>query len=435
MALKVIKKDVRMLLLASYAAFGVYFCMYAFRKPFTVATFENLSLYGVDFKIVLIIAQVLGYMLSKFLGIKFVSEMKPKTRLYYLMGMILAAEVTLVGFGFLSAPFNVIAMFMNGLCLGMIWGIVFSYLEGRRFTEILGVILCSSFIVSSGAVKSVGLLVMNEMGVSEFWMPAVTGSFFLVLLLSFALLLNRVPPPTEEDKRLRSERLPMTGKERISVFRTFAIPLLLLIFFYVCLTALRDFRDNFSREIWDAVGFAGDASIFTLAEIPVAILTLISIGLFVLVKNNFKALLYYHYLFIFGVLFVGISSFLFRQDVIGPVLWMINVGLGLYLCYVPFNCVLFDRMIATFRIKGNTGFLIYLADSFGYLGSVAVILYKNFGQTQLSWLDFFINATYAITVVGGICSVISLFYFRRKYKKVLATNVNQIQFIDYGSNI
>ena len=58
-------------------------------------------------------------------------------------------------FAVAPAGVKVAAMFLNGLCLGMIWGLVFSYMEGRRSSEILGAVLCASFIVSSGAVKSV----------------------------------------------------------------------------------------------------------------------------------------------------------------------------------------------------------------------------------------------------------------------------------------
>ena len=164
--MKISTPNIRFLSFSAFASFGTYFCMYAFRKPFTVATFENLDFIGVDYKILLIVSQVLGYMVSKFIGIKLISELKVNRRLPYLIVMILLAEISLVAFAFVLAPYNIVFMFINGLSLGMIWGIVFSYLEGRKFTEILGVALCSSFIVSSGAVKSVGLLILNEMQVS-----------------------------------------------------------------------------------------------------------------------------------------------------------------------------------------------------------------------------------------------------------------------------
>ena len=415
--MKINQKNINFILYGSLASFGTYFCMYAFRKPFTVATFENLSFLGVDYKIVLIISQVLGYMLSKFIGIKMISELQPKSRLPYLLIMIILAELSLVGFGLLPNPFNVLFMFLNGLSLGMIWGVVFSYLEGRKFTEILGVILCSSFIVSSGVVKSVGLLVMEHFNISQFAMPAVTGAIFLLPFAGFSFMLDRIPQPTTEDKKLREERVPMTKKDRRNVVTKFLFPILILVFFYVCLTAMRDFRDNFSREIWDAVGFEGNISVYTLAEIPIAILVLVSIGLFAFIKNNFKAFVSYHYLLIMGSLCIGISTLLFQFGISGPVLWMVLVGLGLYICYVPFNCLFFDRMIATFQIKGNAGFLIYIADAFGYLGSMAVLLYKNFGQGTLSSLQFFVQGSYIISIIGLVATLFSLYYFKNKSKE------------------
>ncbi len=424
---KVSKKELNVLGYGAFASFGLYFCMYAFRKPFTVATFEHISFLGVDFKILLILTQVLGYMLSKFIGIRIISGLKPRDRARYLIFMIMFAELTLILFGALPAPYNFIWLFFNGLTLGMIWGIVFSYLEGRKFTEILGVILCSSFIVSSGVVKSAGLLVMNGLGVSEFWMPAVTGALFLLPFIGFVRLLEKMPPPTEEDKVLRKERKPMTGEDRKKVLLNFLFPIAILVFFYIALTALRDFRDNFSREIWDAIGFEGDASIFTLSELPVALLVLVTIGLFGLIKNNYRAFVSYHYLLIGSSVFVGLSTFLYQAHIIGPVFWMINIGLGLYAAYVPFNCVFFDRMIAAFRIEGNAGYLIYIADAFGYLGSMAVLLYKNFGQAKISWVAFFTNGTYIISVLGTLISVLSLVYFERKYKKERTSIEQQIQ--------
>ena len=74
-------------------------------------------------------------------------------------------------------------------------------------------------------------------------------------------------------------------------------------------------------------------------------------------------------------------------------------------------------MIATFKIEGNAGYLIYIADSFGYLGSMAVLLYKNFGQSNSSWIQFFMGSTYLIAIMGVAISIISMAYFQKKYKR------------------
>jgi hypothetical protein len=59
-------------------------------------------------------------------------------------------------FAFMPKPYNVFFLFLNGLPLGTVWGVVFSFLEGRRFTELPGAGMASSFIASSDIVKATG---------------------------------------------------------------------------------------------------------------------------------------------------------------------------------------------------------------------------------------------------------------------------------------
>lgn len=402
---------------AAFASFGAYFCMYAFRKPFTVALFSELSFWGIDYKILLIIAQILGYTISKFIGIKLISEMKPKNRIWYLIGLIVLAELCLLGFALTNSPTNIIFMFLNGLPLGMIWGIVFSFIEGRKSSELLGVVLCSSFVVSSGMVKSVGKLTIELWGISEFWMPFATGLLFIPPLLGFSYLLNRLPEPNAEDKLEKTKRIPLKAKERFKVFKQFSVPLVSFIVFYFILTSLRDFRDNFSRELWDSLGYAHRSDIYTISEIPIAILVFIILGITGSIVNNYKAFKIYHYILFTGAVLIGLSTYLFQLHAIGAFVWMTISGFGLYLCYVPFNGIFYDRMIATYKIKGNVGFLVYISDAFGYLGSIGVLLFKNFLYQDLSWLEFFVNAVYCLAGLGVFTTVLSYACFCQLYKK------------------
>lgn len=413
-------QQIQFILKASLAAFGAYFCMYAFRKPFTVATFSELKFWNIDYKILLVVSQVLGYTLSKFLGIKLIAEMPKNRRFVYLIGFIIFAELALLGFATISAPFNIIFLFLNGLPLGMIWGIVFSYLEGRRASEILGVILCSSFIISSGVVKSVGKLVMDVWQISEFWMPFITGLLFILPLVLFAFLLESLPAPTQEDEDSKSKRAPLNKKERIKLYKEFALPLTLIIIFYVFLTGVRDFRDNFARELWDALGFADSVAIYSFSEIPIAILVLIIMVLIGSITKNFKAFAWYHLVLFLGGLVVGFTTILFHTGLLNPVIWMILSGFGMYICYIPFQGLFFDRMIATFKINGNVGFLIYIADAFGYLGSVFILLYKNFGKSKFSYLTFFTYLILIVAILAISISVLSYLFFKNKKRKTEA---------------
>ena len=183
---------------AALAGFGAYFSMYAFRKPFSAATYGAVEGWHflLDYKIALVLAQVIGYAVSKMLGIKVISELAPAKRASAILVLILSAWAALILFALVPAPWNVAAMFLNGLPLGMIWGLVFGFMEGRRTSEVLGAVVCASFIVSSGAVKTVGKLLMDHAGLSPFWMPAAAGAVFLPLLFVSVWALSSLPPPT-----------------------------------------------------------------------------------------------------------------------------------------------------------------------------------------------------------------------------------------------
>ncbi len=400
---------------AALCSFAVYFCMYAFRKPFTAAGFSGIEFLNIDYKVWLVTAQVIGYMLSKFYGIKFISGMKGEKRAVTIVKLILLAWLALLLFAVTPAPYNIVFLFLNGFPLGMVWGLVFSFLEGRRATEFMGAVLSISFIFSSGVVKSVGKSLVINWHVSEMWMPFLAGGFFVLPMLLFTWLLNHVPPPTEQDIALRSVRKPMTGIERKQFISTFLPGIIVIVLTYVLLTILRDFRDNFSNELWNELGYGNNAAIFTETETYVSLIVLLCMSLLILVKNNIRAFMINHMIIIFGYILALVSTLLFMGGYINPVLWMTMIGTGLYLSYVPFNALYFERMIATYKVKSNIGFIMYIADAFGYLGSVMVLFIKEFMGVQLSWTNFFTDAVIIISVVGITGTIIAAFYFRKKY--------------------
>jgi hypothetical protein len=402
---------------ASVAAFATYFCMYAFRKPFTAATFEGLQLWGVDYKIILVVSQVAGYALSKFIGIRYVSELSPNNRPLSILLLIGVSWLALLAFAVVPFPFNFICLFFNGLPLGLIWGIVFSFLEGRRTTELLGAVMAVSFIVASGAVKSVGKWLMLDFGVSPFWMPFATGAIFVLPLMISVRLLATLPPPSVSDVYNRSERRPMTAADRRGLFNRYWVGIVLLVAFYLILSALRDFRDNFIVEIWAELGYT-NASILTSAEMPIAVSVLLLVASTVLIRDNATAFWLNHLAIAFGCAVLLIATFLFENNLLSPISWMVLCGFGLYLAYILFQSLIFERMMATFREAGNVGFLMYVADAFGYLGSVSVLLYKNFFQHSGSWRSFFHVGTLAVGFFGIFLVMGSLFYFFRKYDRL-----------------
>lgn len=388
--------------------------MYAFRKPFSAATFEMVKGFGVNYKVLLVIAQLIGYTLSKFLGIKIIAELKSQQRGIGIISLVLISWLSLILFAFVPPSFGILCLFLNGIPLGLIWGLVFSYIEGRKTTELMGAVLTVSFIFSSGFVKSVGKWLMVNYQVNEFDMPYLTGAIFIVPIILFVFLLEQIPSPSKEDKALRTERLPMNKSQRKDFLKLFFPGIIALVCTYIMLSVIRDFRDNFAADIWKEAGFEKVPSIFTTTEIPASIVILVIMSFLILVKNNFTALRINQWMIMlgFGIALAATSAFLLNA--ISAVWWMTLNGLGLYMGYVPFNCMLFERMIAAFKKPANVGFLMYIADSFGYLGSIGVLLYKEFGSHHISWINFFSTMLIGVCLAGTVFTVYSQFYFFKK---------------------
>jgi len=413
------RNNIALALYAAIVAFLTYSCMYAFRKPFTSATFETVGGFSISYKVLLVIAQLIGYTISKFFGIKIIAELKSQHRALGIIGLIFLSWFSLFLFAVLPPSLGIFCLFLNGLPLGLIWGLVFSYLEGRKTTEFMGAVLTVSFIFSSGFVKSIGKWLMVDFGVSEFWMPFFTGLIFISPIVLFVFLLEQIPAPSAEDIELRSERLPMTKQQRKEFIRSFLPGILMLVTTYIMLSVIRDFRDNFAADIWKEAGFEKVPSIFTTTEIPTSIIILVLMSLLILVKNNFRALNINHWMVNIGFGLALLVTIAFQAGLISPVIWMMANGLGLYLGYVPFNCMLFERMIAAFKRPANVGFLMYISDSFGYLGSIGILFYKEFGTHNISWINFFSGMIYVVCTIGILFTVLSQFYFSRKRNELL----------------
>lgn len=399
--------------------FVTYFCMYAFRKPFVAATYENIHdwPFAIDFKSVLIISQVLGYTLSKVIGIKVVSEAGVRGRGWLIFGLIMASEAALWLFAVVPTVLKPAAMFLNGLPLGMIWGLVLRYLEGRKTSEILGAGLCTSFILASGVVRSAGRTLIESFGVTDFWMPALTGLAFLPLTALAIALLAITPPPDQEDRAERVARTSMSRSERQAFFARFRPGLLLLGAAFVALGALRDFRDNFAAEIWQALGFGHVPAVFALSETPAALLVLVAISLVTLEHRNRFAVRWIHGIMLLGVGLALGSTLLFQLGLLAPAAWMTLLGAGVYLGYVPCTSILADRLIASLRANGNAGYLANLFDAWAYFGSLGILVYRAVGLHGLSSLNFFLGLTYLCLGLGLVGIIASALFFDLQRKK------------------
>ena len=396
-------------------AFISYCCVYAYRKPFTVASFDGLRFFGMSYQTILIIFQVIGYMGSKFYGIKLIAELNQLGRFRMALTLVGIAWLSLFFFAVVPAPYGALCMLVNGFMLGFLWGIIFSYLEGRKATDFIGAVMAVSFIFAGGFTRSVAAWLMIRFHITEWWMPFATGLVFILPLVFFLWLLDRMPPPDKQDIEERMPRVAMNGRDRANFLKKFGAGIAVMTVTYLFLTVMRDIRDNYMGNIWTELGYAGDYGVFTRTETVTSLVILAMMGLLVLIKKSMTALRLAHLIIATGIVLAGLSSLLFMTDKISGALWMQIVSLGLYMGYIPFNCIFFERFIAAFKIRGNIGFLMYFADAFGYLGSVAVMLLKEFSGWKINWSAFYSQAVIIFSVIALACIIYSYIYLKKKY--------------------
>ena len=407
--------DFLFILWAGGAALLSYSLVYALRKPFTAASFENAEFFDMDYKVVVTISQILGYVVSKFIGTKLISELQSEERFKFILTSVLLAEASLILFGLLSTPFNVAAMFLNGLSLGCMWGVIFSFIEGRRVTDILASLLGVSMVISSGTAKSVGLYVMNHLHVSEFWMPALIGAVALPLLLLLGWALNKLPEPNKEDIAMKSERETLNSKQRWELFKSYMPFLSMLFIANIAIVVLRDIKEDFLVNIIDVSAY----SPWLFAQID-SVVTLIILGIFglmVLVKDNLKALSVLFGLIIAGMIVMSVVSFGQQQLRLSPVIWLFIQSLCLYIAYLTFQTIFFDRFIACFRIRGNVGFFIVTTDFLGYTGTVLVLVLKEFYNPDIDWAVFYNQFAGYVGIFCCVTFVCSFVYLHQRFRK------------------
>ena len=213
----------------------------------------------------------------------------------------------------------------------------------------------------------------------------------------------------------------MDAPARRAFIMQFLPGLFFLTLLYFFLTAYRAVRDDFAVDIWIALGYESKPSILATSEMWVGFGVLVILAAFIGIRNNRKALLIIHGVMLAGSALVGLLTYLWQIGFLGPEAWMIGIGLGLYLAYVPYGCMLFDRMIAALGVVATAGFMIYVTDAFGYLGNIIVLLYKNFFQRDVSIFEFFISFSYLTSIICVVCFAASLLYFARKSEGLTET--------------
>jgi hypothetical protein len=179
-------------------------------------------------------------------------------------------------------------------------------------------------------------------------------------------------------------------------------------------------------ELWADLGFSHTPKLLALSEIPIALGVLTIIGLMILIKNNRIAFYTNQLIILTGGILLVLFTLLFMQQRVSALWWMIIIGFSMYLPYISFHVMFYERWIALFKVKSNIGYLMYISDAFGYLGSTLVLCFKGSGYNQLLWVQFFSYAGIVIGLLTVISAILSLLYFLKKENRLTFNNHNKI---------
>ncbi len=85
---------------------------------------------------------------------------------------------------------------------------------------------------------------------------------------------------------------------------------------------------------------------------------------------------------------------------------------------MSFQTIFFERFIACFKVKGNVGFFIITIDFVGYLGTLALLTYKEFMAPHVDWTSFYNGMSVYVGIACCLAFAGSIVYIiRAKYLK------------------
>ena len=205
----------------------------------------------------------------------------------------------------------------------------------------------------------------------------------------------------------------MSKGDRWVFFKAYWPGLISLFAVYVVLTIIRTFRDDFGVEIWQGLGVSDKPEVYAQSETIVMVFVTLLNAVAIYMRNNLHALRVTFVIMTLAFLLLIGATFVQETGVIGPLFFMVLCGIGLYVPYVAFHTTVFERIVSASSLRGNLVFLMYLADSIGYLGYVLLLTVEQRVRESSDQLSLFQNSLYSLSGLAIVCLVVAMIYFHR----------------------
>lgn len=379
------------------SSFCLYVCVYVYRRSFQVVPLDEKWTEDIYLKDAVVFAQTAGLLIAKLYGIQYNAEAKRYNVTVHLLVAIAAAECSLIAYAVVENFWKPFAIFFNGLPLGVVWGLLVTFLEGRETSDAMLLMLAEGFLIGNGLVKAVCKWVLDRGRIDKFVMPAVMGAAVYPLVLFFSWLLYQFPGPSRADEHSRTARMAMFSKEREIFVNSQWVGLCLLFFAYMFLMAFKEFRDFYMNDILSERGEQVDFGKYLITDVSSGLLIMACLGGSGCIKDSRRAMQFIFLMSGFGSAIIFTTLIMDLALGLGTNVWWILLGAGNYIGYVAYNSIAFERLIAYTRFDSTLAFPMVLCDLAGYLGSVSTLLFAPLS-----------NKLAVLRVLGFVGSIVTM---------------------------
>lgn len=418
---------VRLVLAASLGYVGSY----AWRSPWIgviPADYAERKVLSIDFQTFTSLCYCIGFALGKPIGISlFSSKWGASNKTKLIIGLqILSGTLCSLGLilfdaeaGLLIRSSALAAITSAGLASvasSTIYGGYTMYLEGRRSTALLLAFLNFSYVFAGGMWRWVGAALIDS-SVPARYMPAAMCAIGMPVSCVAVCFLGSTPPPLAHERELKGRRGAMSFEARIRFLWTSLFGISIMFIQHSALATMRSFRDSYFRELVThgtqlnssaivpspsplpssfvpvvprpspsppASGSPSTSPVsYLLLDLPGG-LAMFFIMIYLgskksIVLNPRSALLSFFAAQACGVAILLVGTAGYGLGLISEVPWQVLCGLGIYASYGTMGAPTFDALFAVTRAEGTSSFLIFAADGVGYVGTISVLLLKDFG--------------------------------------------------------
>ena len=185
------------------------------------------------------------------------------------------------------------------------------------------------------------------------------------------------------------------------------MPLLVMLFAAnLLLTVQRDIKEDFIVCIIDV----STISSWAFAYIDSAA-TVILLAIFALLAMNGNHLRVLCVILFLSALGMGTVAYVAAAAIEMPTTWWLFLQtFCIDIAYLSFQTIFFERFIACFKVRGNVGFFIITIDFIGYLGTLALLLIKEFNAPHIDWASFYDHMSIYVGIACCVAFIGSTIY-------------------------